>query len=193
MQNLKGKCGLVSLVAGIIFLSAPMMVYGQAKTAPTKSLAMAQGAKTTDATSQDNAKMKQDSEELVNKAMAYIKAKGKEAAFKEFNKSNSDFVKGNLYVFAMGYNGVRLANPNMLETVGKNIMNDQDADGVYFAKNLIAKAKSGGGWVNYRHKNPTTKQTDCKNSYVMPASKDYLIGAGYYFPENSVTHKCDVQ
>lgn len=139
------------------------------------------------------ANMQQQTQDLVKKTQDYIKANGKEAALKELNKANNAFSSGNLYVFAMDYQGTLLAETNTPDLVGKILSNVQDPDGTYFAKNLIEKAKSGGGWVLYRYPNPATKKTDCKNTYVFPANSDYLIAAGYYFPENPTTHKCEPQ
>jgi len=139
----------------------------------------------------DSAKMKQNSQDLVKKAVDYIKANGKESAIKEFNKPDGAFVNAGLYVFVIDYQGVLLANSNTPDLVGKNLSNVQDPDGTYFAKDLIAKSQSGGGWVTYRYPNPATKKTDCKNSYVVAGGSDYLVGVGYYFPENPTTHKCE--
>ncbi|HXH54413.1 MAG TPA: cache domain-containing protein [Gammaproteobacteria bacterium] len=147
----------------------------------------------TDATSNHITKMKEDALNLIEEAIAYMKANGKDAALKAFNKQEGAFVKGELYVFALDYQGVLLANMNNPDAVGKNLNDAQDSEGVYFNKNLIAKAKSGGGWVTYRYQNPTTKKIGCKNSYVMPTDMDYLLGVGYYFPENPDTHQCEAQ
>jgi hypothetical protein len=55
---------------------------------------------------------------LVEKAVAYVKANGEEKAIKELNNPKSEFVKGDLYVFAVDPKGVLLANTNLPHLVG---------------------------------------------------------------------------
>jgi hypothetical protein len=110
MKNHKGNKAFFSLVVGIIALSSST-VYGQNQkqrgsinhevgaTLPVMSLR----AQNTDATSNHITKMKGDALNLIEEAIAYMKANGKDAALKAFNKQDGAFVKGELYVFALDY------------------------------------------------------------------------------------------
>ena len=117
---------------------------------------------------------------LTKKAIAYLKANGKEKAFAEFNKSNGQFTDRDLYVFVMDLNGKILAhgaNPKLLD---KNLFDVKDADGKLFAKEFIDVAKTKGkGWVDYKWPHPTTKAIEAKSTYVEKID-DMLVGCGIY-------------
>ncbi len=96
---------------------------------------------------------------LVEKAGAYVKANGEEKALKEFSNPKGEFVKGDLYVFAVDPKGVLLANTNVPHNVGKNIYNMLDSKGKLARKEYIDLANSkGSGWVQYHQLNPVTKK-----------------------------------
>ncbi|MCU6496201.1 cache domain-containing protein [Rugamonas sp. A1-17] len=119
---------------------------------------------------------------LVKKAVAYIKANGKEKAFAEFNNSKGQFVDRNLYIFVYDLNGVNLAigNGNASKMVGKNLIDMHDAEGTYIIKGFIQTVKTKNqGWFDYKWPNPVTKAIEEKSSYVEKVD-DYLVGAGIY-------------
>ena len=117
---------------------------------------------------------------LVKKAIAYYKANGMEKALEEFNNPSGQFVDGDLYVFGYDTNGTMLANPISPALIGQNVMNVPDVDGKMFRKEAIETAKAkGSGWVDYKIKNPKTKQIEPKTSYVEKVD-DLVIGCGIY-------------
>ncbi|HEY3308609.1 MAG TPA: cache domain-containing protein [Desulfuromonadaceae bacterium] len=122
---------------------------------------------------------KQEAKALVDNALTYIKANGKVKALAEFNNPKGSFVAKDMYIFALDMNGVFLAHGGNPKMAGKNQMKLQDADGKYLVKGLIIKAKSGGGWYDYKWANPLTKKIQDKSTYVMKVD-DYLIGCGIY-------------
>lgn len=128
-------------------------------------------------------------EDFVRKAADYAKKNGREASFEEFNKKNGQFTEGTSYVFALDYTGKMLANGSDRDSIGKNQFDLQDLDGKYINRDLIAKAKAGGGWEQYRWTNPVTHALECKKTYVLPM-EGYLIGSGYYYLPNA-DGKCD--
>ncbi|MBI5441090.1 MAG: hypothetical protein HY900_07755, partial [Deltaproteobacteria bacterium] len=67
---------------------------------------------------------------FVDEAASYIKANGRDAAMAEFNKKDGKFVRGELYVFALQFDGTTLANGGNPKMVGKNLfeMNLKDAN-----------------------------------------------------------------
>lgn len=122
---------------------------------------------------------KADAEGLVKKAVAFFKANGKEKAFAEINNSKGQFVKGDMYVFVNDYNGVTLAHGGNPKLVGKGMLSLKDPDGKMFIQEFIKTAKQGGGWVDYKWSNPTTKNIEAKTSYIEPAG-DMYFGCGIY-------------
>lgn len=119
---------------------------------------------------------------LVKKAVAYVKANGKEKAFAEFNNPKGQFVDRNLYIFVYDLKGTSLAigNGNSAKMVGKDLSDMRDADGTYIIKGLIAIANAkGSGWFDYKWPNPVTKAVEAKSSYVEKLD-DIMIGCGIY-------------
>jgi cytochrome c len=119
---------------------------------------------------------------LVKKAVAYVKANGKEKAFAEFNNPKGQFVDRNLYIFVYDLKGSSLAigNGNSAKMVGKDLSDMRDADGTYIIKGLIAIANAkGSGWFDYKWPNPVTKAVEAKSSYVEKLD-DIMIGCGIY-------------
>jgi cytochrome c len=120
---------------------------------------------------------------LVEKAVAYVKANGEEKAIKELNNPKSEFVKGDLYVFAVDPKGVLLANTNLPHLVGTNIYNSPDSRGKLARKEYVDLANSkGSGWVEYHQLNPVTKKDEAKVTYVQKVG-NLILGCGAYKPE----------
>ena len=124
----------------------------------------------------------EEAKSLVEKGAAYMKANGKEKAMAEFNNPAGDFVKGDLYIFAIDFNGVTLANGGNPKLTGQNLVEMKDPTGKYFFKEMIALAKSvGSGWVEYSWVNPATKKAQSKKSWVQRIEgTDILIGCGIF-------------
>lgn len=121
-----------------------------------------------------------EAKELVEKAVAYVKANGKEKALKEFNAPKGQFVKGELYIFAYDMNGVIIANPVNPKLVGINALELPDVDGKLFRKEGIALAKkNGSGWVDYKYKNAQSGKVELKTSFLVKEG-DMVVGCGCY-------------
>lgn len=117
---------------------------------------------------------------LVGKAVAFIKANGKEKALAEFNNPKGAFVSGELYVFVLDKDGVTLANGVNPKIVGKNVMDMKDSTGKYFIRDLFAVAASkGAGWVDYQWPDPVSNKVRAKSTYV-EKSADWLVCVGVY-------------
>lgn len=84
---------------------------------------------------------------------------------------------GENYLFIGDWDGVALTPPSK----GKNMINIQDVNGKFIVKELIAKAKSGGGFVEYVMPDLEGKRTQNKLSYVQGIPDwEWYIGAGIY-------------
>jgi signal transduction histidine kinase len=123
-----------------------------------------------------------EAKKLVGKAVAYVKANGEEKALKAFNNPKGEFVKGDLYVFALDPKGVMLANVNLAKLVGTSVYNLPDSKGKLHRKEMVDLANSqGSGWVEYNQVNPKTKKDEAKISYVQKVG-NMIVGCGAYLP-----------
>jgi len=121
-----------------------------------------------------------EAEALVKKAVAYIKANGRDKAFAEIGNSKGLFVDRDLYVFVYDMNGKCVAHGFNAKMVGKDLIEMKDADGKYFVKERIEIAKAKGkGWQDYKFTDPLTKQIENKLAYVEKLD-DLIVGSGIY-------------
>ncbi len=117
---------------------------------------------------------------LVEKAVAFAKANGKDAALKEINSAKGQFDKGELYVFAYDMSGKIIAHPKNPKLIGKDLINVPDPDGKMFRKEIVEVAKTKGtGWVDYKYTNPETKKIEAKTTYVVRVG-DMILCCGTY-------------
>jgi signal transduction histidine kinase len=121
-----------------------------------------------------------EAEALVKEAIAYAKANGKDAAFKEITKQGGRFQKygGELYVFVYDMDGKVLAHGQGASKVGVNQFKAKDPDGREFVKERIELAK-GKGWHDYKYINPKTGVKEPKTSYI-EVWNGCIFGAGIY-------------
>ncbi len=117
---------------------------------------------------------------MVQKAIAYIKANGRDRAFAEFSNLKGQFVDRDLYVTVYDLNGTCLAHGFNNKMVGKNMIDLKDPDGKPFVKerNELAKTQNQF-WVDYKYINPTTKQIQSKSMYTEKFG-DILVCCGIY-------------
>jgi len=117
---------------------------------------------------------------MVKKAIAFLKANGKEKAFAEFNNPKGQFSDRDLYIFVQDLSGKMLAHGGNARLIDKDLSVLRDEDGRYFVKSMIELANTKGkGWVDYRWSNPVTKVIEQKSSYIEKAD-DIFIGCGIY-------------
>lgn len=118
---------------------------------------------------------------MVKKAVAHLKANGREKAFADFsNTSVKDFHDRDLYIFVYDMKGINIAHGNNPKMVGKNLLDMKDTEGVFIIKSFIDVANSKGkGWVDYKWPNPVTKAVEHKSSYIEKVD-DMVVGCGIY-------------
>jgi len=117
---------------------------------------------------------------LVDKAVSYAKANGKDKTVAEISKPKGQFDKGELYVFAYDMTATVIAHPKNPKIIGKNLLEVPDPDGKFFRKDVISQAKTkGNGWVDYKYLNPETKKIEPKTTYFV-RSGDIILCAGAY-------------
>lgn len=123
----------------------------------------------------------QEAKAMVEKAVAYLKAQGKEKAFAEFDiGSQGPFRKGDLYVFVLDMNADILAHGARRKMIGKGSLDWTDPDGKPFFKEIVETAKSKEtGWVSYKWTKPSSKKISQKVTYFKKVN-DVVVCCGSY-------------
>ena len=117
---------------------------------------------------------------MVEKAIAFYKAEGKEKAFSEISNPDGRFMKGDLYVFVYDMKGTAVARPVQKGLIGTNIIAATDGAGKPYVKDRIELVKAKGkGWQDYRYFNPTTKKMEDKTAWIEMCD-GYVFGCGAY-------------
>ncbi|MGY8872956.1 MAG: cache domain-containing protein, partial [Pseudomonadales bacterium] len=92
--------------------------------------------------------------------------------------------KNDGYVFVYDYSGTAIAMRPKPSLEGKNLMGLKDPNGVYIIKELIDKAKQGGGYVTYFWSKPSKNMDVEKLSYALGISKfGWMLGTGFYIDD----------
>jgi signal transduction histidine kinase len=176
LVDLKGGCIMKNwnvLIATILLLSAT--VFAAQAALPEKGSLNAANASLT----LPNVK---ELVTFVDSAVAYVKENGKEKALKEFNNKTGPFVKGELYIFALDFNGTPIATFKK-DLIGKNLLNQPDANGVQFRKNEInALRKNENGFFDYLiFPNPAhNNKNELKLAYERKVDDNWYVGSGIY-------------
>ncbi|NHZ48688.1 cache domain-containing protein [Nitratidesulfovibrio liaohensis] len=117
---------------------------------------------------------------MVKKAVAYLKANGRDKALAEISNTQGMFVDRDLYVVVYDMQGNCLAHGANAKQVGKNLMELRDPDGKYFVKERVELGKTKASfWQDYKFSNPQTKLIEPKSMY-MERVDDLLVGCGAY-------------
>ena len=120
---------------------------------------------------------------LVDKAAALVAKSGK-AAFAEFRKRDSEWFRGDRYIFVYDHKGNVLLNPAFPEREGTNVSGQTDANGKRFHDEIMRMAESAGaGWVDYLFPKPGDTTLSSKWTYVRKVVIDDvpgLVASGFY-------------
>ncbi|WP_085314334.1 cache domain-containing protein [Derxia lacustris] len=124
-------------------------------------------------------------EALLERAVvAYVKDGA--AALAEFSQPAGSFVVGDLYVVALGTDGVLKASANNPESlVGKPVLDVHDAAGnALFRDFLDATAATGQGKTQYLWRNPVSNHIENKTALLQRVG-DVVLAVGYYTPRST--------
>ncbi len=170
---------LIKMSLFVFFLGAMFSLGVCADIAPENS-----GA-TTNASAASTGLPHEDFVAFVDDAVAYAKENGKDKAIKEFqNNKSTEFIKGELYIFAVDFNGTTLAHPYRPDFVGKSQMTLNDTNGVTFFKNMATVAERGNGSVYYVFANPAhNRKPELKLTYVEKVDDNWWLGSGTYLSD----------
>lgn len=122
-------------------------------------------------------------EQLVKKAARYFYAHGTEDFFGRVSDSFGIFVKGDIYLFVVDFDGNWLADGQTRALVGQNLYDMKSSDGKYIIREMIdlAKSKEGKGWYEYRDNHGDALKRAFVQRVTDPATKkNYVIVGGYY-------------
>ena len=123
---------------------------------------------------------KPEAEAMVKKAVAYVKAHGRDKAYAEFNRKDGPFTDRDLYMVAYGRDGVVLAHGANAKMIGKNLMEIKDIDGKAFVKERVEMAKTKASfWQEYKFNNPVSGKIEPKAMYCEPTA-DIIVCGGVY-------------
>ena len=120
---------------------------------------------------------------LVNKAVALFKEKGKDYAIRVLNTGSGPFRKGELYVFVGSMKDFTfLAHPVNPELVGTPQKDLKDAKGLLIFQEFVKVAQDPGqGWVQYWWLRHAEKEPTLKRSFIEKVpGEDIFAGAGFY-------------
>lgn len=122
-------------------------------------------------------------EAFVDRAVLYAKTEGADKALAEFSNRNGSFIRGELYIYAYGFNGTTLAHPVNPETIGKV----REGDPGIFVKEMGIVVRNGSGYYRFTYINPGHNHTlESKLGYGAQVADDWWLGSGVYTgPVNS--------
>ena len=85
------------------------------------------------------------------------------------------------YFWADTTNGVNVVLYGRKDIEGRNRLEDKDQKGAFYVKELLAKAKAGGGYVEYWFPKKGETAAHPKRSYVLLFEPfGWVVGSGYY-------------
>jgi cytochrome c len=109
-----------------------------------------------------------EAEVMVKKAVALIKAEGKEKAFARIDDSKGSFVDRDLYISVFDMNGVCVAHGFNAKMIGKNMIDLKDPTGRAMVKERVERARTESKfWQrDYAFVDPLSKTIMKKDMYV---------------------------
>jgi signal transduction histidine kinase len=120
--------------------------------------------------------------DLVDSALTFAKANGKEKTFAEINNPAGLFVNTDLFVWAETFDGTILADPFWKEGVGNNYLNYTDPYGAKTTVVGINAIRSGTGFSHAMFPDTAANHTASvpKLVYMKPVDDTWWIGSGVY-------------
>ena len=121
-----------------------------------------------------------EAEAMAKKAVAYIKANGKDKAIQEVNNPKGQFIDRDLYVTIYDMTGKCLAHGANPKMVGKDMIGLKDPDGKAHIKERVEMMKTKDkGWQDFKFTNPVSKKIEPKVAYVEKVG-DVIVMCGAY-------------
>ena len=115
---------------------------------------------------------------MITRALEHFRSRGS-AAFQDFNAGTGGFIDRDLYLFGIDDEGVYRVFGGQPAKIGTRMQDVPGIDGVELVRKMQACIATGGGWVEYDFRNPTTDTLQPKMSYVMRCG-NLNLGCGVY-------------
>jgi hypothetical protein len=124
----------------------------------------------------------EEAKAMLAKALAHIKAVGRDKAFADFMTRPGPWVDRDLYVTGFDMNGKTPAHGANARRVGKDNINQQAGNGKFHVKERLEIAKTKGrGQQEFAFLNPMTKQIEPKAMFFEKVD-DIVVACGSYKP-----------
>ncbi|MET3440592.1 two-component system NarL family sensor kinase [Variovorax paradoxus] len=92
------------------------------------------------------------------------------------------------YFFVYDMQGRSLMHSRQPDLVGKNLWDMRDSRGRFTIQDLIAGARTGGGYVEYEWRKPSSEQMAPKLGYVTALPRwNWMVGTGLYLDDIETT------
>jgi signal transduction histidine kinase len=132
------------------------------------------------ALAQESKGTKEEAVAMVKKAVAAIKADGKEKTFAAIDDPNGPYRDRDLYVVVYDLSGKCLAHGANPKQIGKDLLELRDPDGKFFVKERVELGKTKDSfWQDYKFLNPSNKLIEPKSMYLEKVD-GMLVGCGVY-------------
>jgi len=122
-----------------------------------------------------------EAQALVQKAVSMLRKDGAGKTLAQINRPSGPFLKGDLFVFAIGPDRKIAADAVNPARVGLDIAPLRDADGKPWALLVYYQANPDGAWINYEDMNPQTHRVEDKTTWAVREG-DYILACGTYSP-----------
>ncbi|RST56499.1 cache domain-containing protein [Variovorax sp. MHTC-1] len=92
------------------------------------------------------------------------------------------------YFFVYDLQGRSLMHSRQPDLVGRNLWELRDSQGRFTIQDLLARAREGGGYVEYQWRKPSSAQTAPKLGYVTVLPRwNWMVGTGLYLDDIEAT------
>ncbi|CAN7441006.1 cache domain-containing protein [Variovorax sp. LjRoot290] len=92
------------------------------------------------------------------------------------------------YFFVYDLQGRSLMHSRQPDLVGRNLWELRDSQGRFTIQDLLARARAGGGYVEYQWRKPSSAQTAPKLGYVTALPRwNWMVGTGLYLDDIEAT------
>ena len=123
---------------------------------------------------------KAEAEAMVKKAVAAIKASGKDKAYAEINRKDGPFTDRDLYIVVYGLDGVVRAHGANLKMINRNLIELKDVDGKAFVRERVEMGKKQPSfWQEYKFNNPVSGKIEPKAMYCQTLEDTVVCGGVY--------------
>jgi len=124
---------------------------------------------------------------LVGEAVSFYRSAGKQMALAEFMNPRGQFIREDLYVFALDLDGTMLAHPLDHRLIWVNLMDFCDSDGKAFIREIVDVARRGlSGFTRYSWFDLRSQKKLPKMIYYQ-IIESVIVCAGFYHTGENVS------